>query len=60
MQFLYLLIVIPVLAVLFLFLLAFAVEKTAFGKRCEGNPYLQYFTAADFPNLNAEDRKSVV
>lgn len=54
MQFLYLLIVIPVLAVLFLFLLAFAVEKTAFGKRCEGNPYLQYFTAADFPNLTAE------
>lgn len=54
MQFLYLLIVIPVLAALFLFLLAFAVEKAAFGKRCEGNPYLQYFTAADFPNLTAE------
>lgn len=54
MQFLYLLIVIPALAVLFLLLLAFAVEKVAFGKRCEGNPYLQYFTAADFPNLTAE------
>lgn len=53
MQFLYLLIVIPVSAVLFLLLLAFAVEKVAFGKRCEGNPYLQYFTAEDFPKLTA-------
>jgi len=36
------------------FLLAVAVEKVAFGKRCEGNPLLQYFTAADFENLDAE------
>lgn len=54
MQFLYLLIVLPVLTVLFLLLLAAAVEKVAFGKRCEGNPYLQYFTASDFPNLSTE------
>lgn len=54
MQFLYLLIAVPVLAVLFLLLLAFAVEKVAFGNRCEGNAYLQYFTAADFPNLTAD------
>lgn len=54
MQFLYLLIVIPVLAIVLLCLLAFAVEKVAFGNRCEGNAYLQYFTAADFPNLTAD------
>lgn len=54
MQFLYLLIAVPVLAVLFLLLLAFAVEKVAFGNRCEGNAYLRYFTAADFPNLTAD------
>lgn len=54
MQFLYLFIAIPVLVLAFLFLLAFAVEKVAFGNRCEGNAYLQYFTAADFPNLVAE------
>lgn len=54
MQFLYLLIAIPVLAIVLLCLLAFAVEKVAFGNRCEGNAYLQYFTAADFPNLTAD------
>ncbi len=53
MPFLYLLIVIPLLAVVFLFLLCFAVEKVAFGKRCEGNPYLQYFSAEDFEGLSA-------
>lgn len=41
-------------AVLFLFLFAASVEKVAFGARCEGNPYLSYFTAADFDNLTAE------
>ena len=54
MQFLYLFIAIPVLVIAFLLLLAFAVEKVAFGNRCEGNAYLQYFTAADFPNLTAD------
>lgn len=54
MQFLYLFIAIPVLVIVFLVLLAFAVEKVAFGNRCEGNAYLQCFTAADFPNLAAE------
>ncbi|MGN0571875.1 MAG: alpha/beta hydrolase [Candidatus Fimenecus sp.] len=43
-----------ILTVLFLFILAFSVEKVAFGTRCEGNPYLSYFTAADFENLEAE------
>lgn len=41
-------------AVLFLTILAYAVEKVAFGARCEGNPYLSYFTAADFDNLQAD------
>lgn len=54
MQFLYLFIAVPILAVAFLLLLVFAVEKVGFGNRCEGNAYLQYFTAADFPNLVAE------
>ena len=54
MQFLYLFIAIPVLVIAFLLLLAFAVEKVAFGNRCEDNAYLQYFTAADFPNLTAD------
>lgn len=54
MQFLYLFIAVPILAVAFLLLLAFAVEKVGFGNRCEGNAYLQYFTAADFPNLTAD------
>lgn len=53
MQFLYLIIAVPVLAAVFLLVLAFAVEKAGFGKRCEGNAYLRYFTAADFPNLTA-------
>lgn len=43
-----------ILAVLFLWILAFSVEKVAFGARCEGNEYLSYFTAADFENLKAE------
>lgn len=43
-----------ILAVLFLVILAFSVEKVAFGARCEGNPFLSYFTAADFENLEAE------
>lgn len=42
-----------ILSVLFLFILAFSVEKVAFGARCAGNPYLSYFTAADFENLEA-------
>ena len=41
-------------AVLFLFIFAASVEKVTFGARCEGNPYLSYFTAADFDNLEAE------
>lgn len=41
-------------AVVFLLLFAAAVEKVAFGKRCEGNPYLSYFTAADFNALQAD------
>lgn len=32
---------------------AAAVEHIVFGKRCEGNPLLRYFTAADFENLQA-------
>lgn len=43
-----------ILAVLFLMIFAYAVEKVAFGARCEGNPYLSYFTAADFDNLQAD------
>lgn len=43
------------LAVLLLCLLfAKAVEKFAFGKRQEGNVYLQYFTAEDFEGLKTE------
>lgn len=44
-----------VLALIFLLLLAFAFlsEKIAFGKRCDKNPILKYFSAEDF-NLSAE------
>lgn len=45
---------IAVFVLIVLFLLAALVEKIAFGKRCEGNPLLKYFTAADFENLDAE------
>lgn len=54
MIWIWILAVLLVLALVFLFLLAASVEKVAFGKRCEGNPLLQYFTAADFENLDAE------
>ena len=47
-----------ILALLFLALLsclifAWAVLRAAFGSRQEGSPYLTYFTAADFENLEA-------
>lgn len=49
-------IVLAVLAVILLLLLFFtkAIEKFAFGKRQEGNPYLQYFTNKDFEGLEAK------
>ena len=42
-----------IVLILFLFLLgtAWFIHHKFFGKRCEGNPNLIYFTADDFPNL---------
>lgn len=40
--------------VLLLLLLAKLILNTAFGKRCEGNPKLKYFTADDFEGLDAK------
>ena len=34
--------------------LTLLVYKKLFGARCDGNPQLKYFTADDFPNLQAE------
>ena len=40
--------------VLILLLLSKLILNLAFGKRCEGNPKLKYFTADDFEGLNAK------
>lgn len=55
MLFLYIALSLALTAFVFLMLLAWAIEKVAFGKRCEGNPLLRYFTAADFDNLCRKD-----
>lgn len=49
-------IVVAALATVFLLLLAFAAlcNKIAFGRRCDKNPYLKYFTAKDF-GLSADE-----
>ena len=39
--------------VVLLYLFANAILNLIFGKRCEGNPNLKYFTAEDFEELNA-------
>ena len=45
----YLIVIIVVLSVFaLLFVFAFLCEKIAFGKRCDKNPKLKYFTAKDF------------
>lgn len=54
MLYIWIVVAVLLLAVLSLFIFAASVEKVAFGARCEGNPYLSYFTAADFENLAAE------
>lgn len=48
--------IIGILAVVFvlLFLFACLCMYVSFGKRCEGNPHLKYFTADDFDGLEAE------
>lgn len=51
---LYLVLAILFLVLLFCLIFAWAVLRVAFGSRQEGSPYLDYFTAADFPNLSAE------
>lgn len=45
-----------VLIILFLLLIGIAklILNIAFGKRCDGNPKLKYFTAKDFEGLNAK------
>lgn len=53
MLFLYLFFSILFLALLFCLIFAWAVLRVAFGSRQEGSPYLTYFTAADFENLEA-------
>lgn len=50
----YILCALLVLTLSFLLILAKSVLKVGFGKRCEGNPLLRYFTAADFEGLKAE------
>lgn len=45
-------VILSVFAVLFLF--AYAAHRVAFGKRCDKNPNLKYFSADDF-NLTAEN-----
>lgn len=40
--------------ILILILLSKLILNLAFGKRCEGNPKLKYFTADDFKGLNAK------
>ena len=42
------------LTLVFLLIFAKSVLKIGFGKRCEGNPLLHYFTADDFDGLKAE------
>ena len=42
------------LTLVFLLIFAKSVLKVGFGKRCEGNPLLHYFTADDFDGLKAE------
>ncbi|MGN0520011.1 MAG: alpha/beta hydrolase [Candidatus Fimenecus sp.] len=54
MLYIWIAVLLLLLVVLFLFILSASVEKVAFGARCEGNPYLSYFAAADFDNLTAE------
>lgn len=54
MLYIWIIVSLLILAVLFLMILAYAVEKVAFGARCEGNPFLSYFTAADFEDLTAD------
>lgn len=50
----YIIISVLLLGLVFLTLIANAVLQVAFGKRCEGNPYIRYFEAADFEDLTAE------
>ena len=51
MVFVYIVLALALTAFVCLMLFAWAIEKVAFGKRCEGNPLLHYFTAADFEHL---------
>ena len=44
-----------VLILLLLFLFSNVLLNFLFGKRCEGNPNLKYFTADDFEELNSKD-----
>ncbi len=52
----YIWIVLAAVAVMFLILTASAwlILQNVFGKRCEGNPNLTYYTAADFEGLSAK------
>ena len=43
-----------VFIILILLLLSKLILNAAFGKRCEGNPKLKYFTEGDFEGLNAK------
>ena len=43
-----------IFVILILLILAKLILNAAFGKRCEGNPKLKYFTANDFEGLNAK------
>lgn len=45
---------IVIFIILLMLLLSKLVLNIAFGKRCEGNPKLKYFTADDFENLNSK------
>ena len=48
----YVLCAVLLLTLVFLLIFAKSVLKVGFGKRCEGNPLLRYFTAEDFENLS--------